>query len=70
MALSGIADAVALGVDGKIELVVDWKSDVSLTPGMREKYQTQLRDYLGASGAEDGMIVYMTLGEAEEISRA
>jgi hypothetical protein len=30
--ISGIADAVAVDGNGQIEVVVDWKSDVALTP--------------------------------------
>jgi len=68
IALSGITDAVALAPDGKIEVVVDWKSDVSPTNTLRENYRTQVRDYLDASGATRGLVVYMTLGQVEEIS--
>ena len=68
IALSGITDAVALAPDGEIEVVVDWKSDVSPTNALREKYRTQVRDYLDASSATRGLVVYMTLGQVEEIS--
>ncbi len=68
IALFGITDAMALGPDGKIEVVVDWKSDVSPANSLREKYRTQVRDYLDASGATRGLVVYMTLGQVEEIS--
>ena len=68
IALSGITDAVALAPDGKVEVVVDWKSDVSPTNSVRENYRTQVRDYLDASGATRGLVVYMTLGQVEEIS--
>ncbi len=54
--------------DGRIEVVVDWKSDVSPTNPLRAKYRTQVRDYLDASGATRGFVVYMTLGQVEEIS--
>lgn len=63
-----ITDAVALAPDGKIEVVVDWKSDVSPTNTLRENYRTQVRDYLDASGATRGLVVYMTLGQVEKIS--
>lgn len=66
-AVSGIADAVSLGSDGKIEVVVDWKSDVSPNSAMREKYRSQIRDYIQASGAERGLLVYMTLGKVDEV---
>ncbi len=63
-----IVDALALDPDGKIERVVDWKSDVSPTNAMREKYRVQVRDYLKASGATRGLVVYMTLGLVDQIS--
>jgi exodeoxyribonuclease-5 len=68
IALSGITDAVALAPDGRIEVVVDWKSDVSPTNVLRENYRTQVRDYLDASGATRGLVVYMTLGQVDKIS--
>ena len=68
IALSGITDAVAFAPDGEIEVVVDWKSDVSPTNPVRENYRIQVRDYLDASGATRGLVVYMTLGQVEEIS--
>lgn len=67
-ALSGVADALVLGPDGNIQVVVDWKSDVSPTNSLRAKYRSQVRDYLDASGATRGLLVYMTLGQVEEIS--
>ena len=67
IALSGVADAVAVAPDGKIEVVVDWKSDVSLKNTLREKYRTQVREYLDASGGTRGLVVYMTLGQVEEV---
>ena len=68
IAVSGIVDALALDPDGTIEVVVDWKSDVSPTNAMREKYRVQVRDYLEASGAARGLVVYMTLGLVDQIS--
>ena len=68
IALSGVTDAVALAPDGRIEVVVDWKSDVSPANGLREKYRSQVRDYLDASGATRGLVVYITLGQVDEIS--
>jgi exodeoxyribonuclease-5 len=67
IALSGVTDAVALAPDGKIEVVVDWKSDVSPTNALRERYRTQVRDYLNASGAPRGLIIYITVGQVEEV---
>ena len=67
-AVSGISDAVALGLDDRIEVVVDWKSDVSPETATRQRYRNQVRDYLEASGAARGLVVYMTLGQVEEIA--
>ena len=67
IALSGIADALARTADGKIEVIVDWKSDVSPTSSVQEKYRAQVRDYVTASGAERGLIVYMTPGNVEHV---
>ncbi len=68
IAVSGIVDPLALDPDGKIETIVDWKSDVSPTNTMREKYKTQVRAYLEASGAARGLIVYMTIGLIDQFS--
>ncbi len=67
IALSGVTDALALGSDGTIDVIIDWKSDVSPTNALREKYRTQVRDDLDASGATRGLVVYMTLGQVEDI---
>ena len=67
-AVSGISDAVAINPDGKIEVVIDWKSDVSPSPVTRENYRRQVREYLHASCAERGLIVYMTLGQVEDVT--
>jgi hypothetical protein len=40
-----IADAVAWDADGKIEAVVDWKSDVEVLPDRIAQYLEQLRTY-------------------------
>ena len=49
--------------DGRVSTVVDWKSDFAPSPGDRTSYLAQLSDYLAATGADRGAIVYMTLGE-------
>ena len=68
VAVSGISDAVTLGSGGGIEVVVDWKSDVNPDSATRQKYRIQVRDYLEASGASRGLVVYLTLGQVEKIS--
>ncbi len=67
VATSGIADAVALDPCGSIEVIVDWKSDVAPSAAQRQRYRAQVRDYLSATGAAKGIIVYMTLGQVDEI---
>ena len=60
--LAGRADALAIR-DNKVELAVDWKSDINPTLSARRMYAGQLRDYLTATGAASGAIVFATLGE-------
>lgn len=67
--LAGRADAVALK-EGRIEVVVDWKSDVNPTANERAGYVGQLADYLAATGAARGAIVYMTRGEVVWVGRS
>ena len=67
VATFGVADAVALDEAGKFRWVIDWKSDVEPSPTQKERYRGQLRDYLRATEADAGLIVYMTLGQVEEV---
>jgi exodeoxyribonuclease-5 len=67
---SGIADALALGPDGTVDVVVDWKSDVDPDAKIVELYRGQVRDYLGATGASTGLIVFLTSGRVEKIASA
>ena len=60
--VAGRADALAIK-GGRIEVAIDWKSDISPTSAVRSAYVGQLRDYLEATGAERGMLVFLTLGE-------
>jgi ATP-dependent exoDNAse (exonuclease V) beta subunit len=60
--LAGRADAVAVS-DGAVSVVIDWKSDVAPTAEERRSYVGQLTDYLVATGAPKGALVYMTIGE-------
>ena len=46
-----------------IDLVVDWKTDVDPTAQQIELYREQMRDYLVATGAPDGLIVFVTTGK-------
>jgi ATP-dependent exoDNAse (exonuclease V) beta subunit len=67
--VAGRADALAIR-DGKIDVAIDWKSDVSPTPTVRKSYVRQLRDYLDATGAPRGALVFLTLGEVVWVESA
>jgi hypothetical protein len=60
--VAGRADALAMR-ENKIDVAVDWKSDVKPTTSIRAAYAGQLRDYLQATGAARGALVFMSLGE-------
>jgi ATP-dependent exoDNAse (exonuclease V) beta subunit len=60
--LAGRADALAIR-DGRVEVAIDWKSDVNPSAAVRGVYAQQLHDYLTATGAARGMLVFLTLGE-------
>jgi exodeoxyribonuclease-5 len=65
---AGISDAGASDDNGRVEAVVDWKSDVDPTPGQIEIYRAQVRDYLAATGAQLGLVVFLTSNLVERIS--
>jgi exodeoxyribonuclease-5 len=65
---SGVADAVAIAGDGKIDAVIDWKSDVDPGPALVELYRGQVRDYLAATKAPKGLIVYLTSSRVEKVA--
>jgi CRISPR-associated exonuclease Cas4 len=60
--LAGRADAVAVTATGVVDVVLDWKSDVSPTPAQVALHGEQLRSYLAVTGARRGALVYMSLG--------
>ena len=60
-ALAGRIDAVAYAGD-RAEVVVDWKSDVDPSDADIRLHAGQLEDYLRATGAPRGALVYMTPG--------
>ena len=64
---AGVADAVAIDERGRIEAVVDWKSDVAPAPAQVDIYRGQVLDYLAATGARRGLIVFMTSGRIERV---
>ena len=65
--VAGRADAV-LVENGRVSVVFDWKSDVAPSPQDRMNYAGQLSDYLSATGAARGALVYMSLEEIVWIS--
>ncbi|MGH6950946.1 MAG: PD-(D/E)XK nuclease family protein, partial [Vitreimonas sp.] len=66
--LAGRADAIAFA-DEKAELVLDWKSDVAPDEPTMADHASQLRAYLGATGAPRGGLVYMTTGAVRWVTR-
>jgi CRISPR-associated exonuclease Cas4 len=60
--VAGRADALAIR-DDKINVAIDWKSDINPTASVRAAYTGQLRDYLEATGAGRGALVFLSLGE-------
>ena len=62
IATAGMADATSYGEEGHPKVVVDWKSDVAPNPNVVDHYRDQVRDYLASTGAERGLIVFVTTG--------
>jgi ATP-dependent exoDNAse (exonuclease V) beta subunit len=60
-ALAGRIDAIAFEGD-HAEVVVDWKSDGDPDETHMRRHARQLEDYLRATGALRGALVYMTPG--------
>jgi ATP-dependent exoDNAse (exonuclease V) beta subunit len=67
---AGITDAIAIDDGGRIDVVVDWKSDVDPAPAQIDLYREQVRDYLAATNAPLGLIVFMTSGRVERVRLA
>jgi CRISPR-associated exonuclease Cas4 len=67
--VAGRVDALAIR-DGRIDVAIDWKSDVNPTASLRAAYGGQLHDYLEATGAQRGAVVFLTLGEVAWIDRS
>jgi hypothetical protein len=65
--IGGIADAVAYQPAGAIDLVIDWKTDVSPSAHQIDLYRQQLGDYLVATGAPEGFLVFVTTGQLVRI---
>ncbi|MGO9772266.1 MAG: UvrD-helicase domain-containing protein [Roseiarcus sp.] len=68
IATAGIADALAVGPDGRPVIVVDWKSDVNPDPQTLDHYRAQVRAYLDMTGAQQGFIVLITIGTVITVS--
>ena len=65
--VTGIADAVICDAQGHPDVIIDWKSDVSPTSGMRKSYRRQMQDYLAATDARLGLVVYASNAEIEHV---
>jgi ATP-dependent exoDNAse (exonuclease V) beta subunit len=68
-ALAGRVDAIAFEGD-QPDVVIDWKSDVNPGEAEMREYASQLGDYLRATGARRGALVYMTAGSVHWVSAA
>jgi exodeoxyribonuclease-5 len=68
--VGGIADALAYLPLGIIDLVVDWKTDVTPTEQQIDLYRAQIRDYLVATGASEGLLVFVTTGQLVRVQPA
>ena len=64
---AGVADAVAINEEGRIDVVVDWKSDVNPGAGQIAMYQNQVRDYLRSTAAQTGLIVFLGSGRIDKV---
>jgi ATP-dependent exoDNAse (exonuclease V) beta subunit len=64
---AGVADAVSIDDSGRIDTVIDWKSDIDPTPAQIRIYFRQMYDYLKATSALTGLIVFMSSGHIERI---
>ena len=60
--LAGRADALAVK-DGRVEVAIDWKSDVNPSGATRNAYREQLSDYVSSTGAARGLLVFLTSAE-------
>jgi exodeoxyribonuclease-5 len=65
--VSGVADAIAADEAGGVDLVIDWKSDVELPPAAAKEHRAQMRQYMKATSCRLGAVVYMTLGQVDEV---
>jgi hypothetical protein len=68
--VGGVADALAYLPLGIIDLVIDWKRDVRPTVQQIDLYRAQMRDYLAATGASEGLLVFVTTGQLVRVQPA
>jgi len=68
--VGGVVDALARQPDGSIDLVIDWKTDVDPDLQQIELYRGQVRDYLDATGAPEGLLVFVTTGQLVRVRPA
>ena len=60
--ITGRADAIAMR-DGRVDVVVDWKSDLEPSARTRADHMGQLYDYMRVLGAARGAVVYLSRDE-------
>lgn len=58
--VSGVIDATSRDEEGRISVIVDWKSDVALNQSRLAAYGDQLRQYRNQTGAARVLLVLMT----------
>jgi len=68
--VGGVVDALARQPDGSINLVIDWKTDVDPSAQQIDLYRGQVRDYLDATGAPEGLLVFVTTGQLVRVRPA
>ncbi len=59
--------ALALNPDGTVDVVIDWKSDVNPDKAQIDLYRSQVQDYLAATGAREGLLVFVSSGKVERV---
>lgn len=60
--LAGRVDALIVR-EARVLGVLDWKSDVNPSPKVKSDYLSQLGEYVAATGAIAGLVVFVTTGE-------
>ena len=68
-AVSGAADAIAIGENGNPEVVIDWKTDVAPDERTLDHYSEQVGKYLELTEAQRGLIVLVTSARILRITR-